>query len=255
MNKRHGIISVLGMALGLVAWFLWPRPPAPWTPADPNPFVRKIVIENIDDKPVPVGEVVTIPADKGVYLRIDLELFEDFPATIGSREVAPPHRWPITFAVYRLGKPQSPTAKEFKCFCPTDLVEIQPRDQAGKLPPPFLPRVGIPGLSLKWGANGVPQAASAEKGHVAFWTFIHPPDVKNPAGEYVYEIRLYPTARWISKIRSESGDPIVIQRGLLIAQDAPDTPQAAKTTPARRHVTRLEPASLAIGVKTTAAAG
>lgn len=255
MNKRRGIVGVLGLVLVLAAWFLWPRRPAPWTPADPNPFVRKIVIENIDDKPVPVGEVVTIPADKGVYLRIDLELFEDFPAMIGSLEVAPPHRWPITFAVYRLGKPQAPTAKEFMCFCPTDLVEIQPRDQAGKLPPPFLPRVGIPGLSLKWGANGVPQAASAEKGHVAFWTFIHPPDVENPAGEYVYEIRLYPTARWVSKIRSESGDPIVIQRGLLIVQKVVETTPSASRPSARRSVAQLESPSSESARKTATSAG
>jgi hypothetical protein len=54
---------------------------------------------------------------------------------------------------------------------------------------------------------------------VTYWTFLVATDDKAPAGEYVYEVRLYPSARWVSRYRSDRGEPLVLKRGLLIATD------------------------------------
>jgi hypothetical protein len=64
---------------------------------------------------------------------------------------------------------------------------------------------------------GQPLIESAQPGHSLFWTFVTPPpDQDDLLGEYVYEVRLYPTARWVSDVRQEFGDPIVLRRGTLI---------------------------------------
>jgi hypothetical protein len=228
-------------------------------PADTNPFIKSVTVVPLEvdpdaprpritlpngmtvddtehislvgnpDETEPFSETIEITAQGGQYVQVELERHESPPIAIADREVTSPDRWPITFALYR--RDDFPDdAVEFQCFVTEATVERPPEDEANRHPPPWLVDVGSNELRSDRGFVGFPAIGPAREGCNVYWTFIFPPDAENPAGEYVYEVRLYPTARWVSDIRSETGDPIVLRRGLLIAvEDKPPADSQADT--------------------------
>lgn len=230
MKRIFAAGTLLAMLIGLL--LVWRRAPREIEPAGPNPFVQKVIIEPIEKDAVAFGETIHIPATHGVYAKVTLERFEELPPVIEEREVSLPHRWPITFAIYRLGHLDGPEAREYTCLVPGDFVEDPKRSPiGGGQPPPYLPRIGTrQGWRRAVGFQGEPDlpARRPDKNENVYWTFLTVPDQNEPAGEYVYEVRLYPTARWISSIRFEKGPPIVLQRGLLLAADEPAAAVAAR---------------------------
>jgi hypothetical protein len=243
---RPRILWIAIVVLAAVAAFIWwPRSPGPILPAAPNPFVKSVTIVPLDidpDAPLPritfpngmtiedtehvslardpkdtepFSETIEIAAPGGQYVQSELERHNSPPEAIEERHVATPDRWPITFAVYR--RDNSPEqALEFQCFVMEGTVERPPAGETHLHPPLTLVRVGSNELRSERGFAGLPIIGPPRLGSNLYWTFFFPPDKENPTGEYVYEVRLYPTARWVSDIRTETGDPIVLRRGKLI---------------------------------------
>lgn len=247
--RRSLVAMVVVITIAVAAFIWWPKSSDGIVPAGPNPFVESLLISPITvdhdaprpgitlpngltiedtdriavvqyaDGPPVFADTIEIPVDHGQYVQLELECFELFPNTIDGREVAPSDRWPLSLAIYRSGDDPD-SAREFRCMVPDGAIELPPRGEGHLHPPPRLVHVGSPELRTEYGFAGIPDIKPADEGCHRYWTFIFPPDEGKPEGEYVYEVRLYPTARWVSAIRSEAGDPIVLRRGRLIAIDA-----------------------------------
>lgn len=244
MQRRIVWIAIVPLA-AVAAFLWWPRLPGPILPADLNPFVKSVAIVPLDVDPEaprprivfpngvtiedtehvsltrkpedtePFPETIELPAQGGQYVQVELERHDSPPNSLGEDEVTTPDRWPITFAVYR--RDDSPDqALEFQCFVMEGTVERPPAGESHLHPPLRLVHVGSNELRSDRGFAGFPIVGPAREGCNLYWTFLFPPDKENPAGEYVYEVRLYPTARWVSDVRTETGDPIVLRRGKLI---------------------------------------
>jgi hypothetical protein len=65
-------------------------------------------------------------------------------------------------------------------------------------------------------ATGQPELPPGRDGAHMRWTFLATKE-KDEAGEYSYELLLYPSARWVSSVRTDIGEPIVVKRGLCEA--------------------------------------
>lgn len=238
---RRWMITLAVLLTAAAVYFLWPRHPGEILPADPNPFVRHVTVLPIElqvdesrgdrlhadplplvtapDAIRPFEDVIEIPSRAGQYLLIDLDRNESPPATIDGSDVSEPNWWPITFAVYRLGDPEGESACEFSCHCSEGTIPLPPISETGQHPPPMLPVIGRTLRNPSDAFVGFPDIGVPPEGHNRYWTFVVPPDRERPEGDYVYEVRLYPTAHWVSAVRWETGQPIVLRRGLLVAID------------------------------------
>jgi hypothetical protein len=189
--------------------------------AGPNPFVSGVLIEQIGEDAAPFGDTIEVPASTGIYVAVRLKRIPEPPATFDEREVSPPHLWPATLAVYRRGEPDGPGGCEFHCQPAVPTLHSPSRVPHHPGTPPTPPPMGTSRLwSPSAGFAGAPRIDKTLADENAYWTFLVAPDRQLPAGEYVYEVRLYPTTRWISPFRIDIGEQIVLKRGLLIAADA-----------------------------------
>jgi hypothetical protein len=235
-RRRIGIIAAVVVAAIAVYWWWSGRPV--FLPFGSNAFVEQVTITRLtplstvwgettamDPSPErnrPLEDPIEVSA-RGSYLQFDLKRYENFPGRYGGRDVGKPDRWVLTFAMYRTGDPQGEGAREYGCQVPQGtLIE----DHAN-------PHFGLPVIGHGFGGEnfvGTPILELAEPGHNRFWTFVGvaPVPEERPSGEYVYEVRLYPTARWISAVRFESGDPIVLRRGTLIVVEDDGPPADAE---------------------------
>ena len=227
MHKRRIGISLTLAVLLLALYWILGRGPKGVLPVEPNPFVRRVAIEPLDESIPAFGDPIRISAAKGVYARVRFERFTERPERFQEREVNAPDRWPITLAIYRLG--ESPgQAVEFHCGrCGGELLEQSPGDDPHVLPPPFAPRIGRTSAWTRGvGYSGEPQLPPGSQGENCYWTFLTAPDRQEAVGEYVYEVWLYPTARWVSDVRIEPGEPVVLKRGILLISEASKAPIA-----------------------------
>lgn len=238
--RRQRIGAITAAVLVTCALYWWWRGRPMFLPFGSNAFVESVTItslklvpagprtnapvpiDNAPDSNLPLKDPIEVPAG-GRYLRIDLQRFASVPDSFGGRDVAEVNSWAITFAVYRPGDPQGEAAREYMCRVPRGTETLDPNSSGPQ------PTYNLPVIGHGFGGGsyvGEPDLALADPGHNLFWTFIRPPpDQDDLFGEYVYEVRLYPTARWVSDVRQEFGDPIVLRRGtLIVVEDEASAP-------------------------------
>ncbi len=191
-------------------------------PAPPNDFVKSIILERINTANDSVSEwsdEIEIPVNTGFVAQFELVAEEAFPDEYHDREVRHPNRWMIDVMTFpRGGKstdkealrgtgpifPREPTSeKSANADSPLHAFNSKHWYYCGFTPANMLKkpvseksRQRLKALKNPW-----------------FWTYFCGP--KDQVGEFVYEIRIFPTAAWISPVRSEFGDFVVIKRGLL----------------------------------------
>ncbi len=189
-------------------------------PVPPNVLVRDVEIHTWSDPPELVGETIEISSQQGVFLLLRLHPFETRPEELDGRKVCRPVDWPVTFTLFRADDPGGPTLRHLRCE-PLFSIPIDP-DETNLARHIGMPAVyGDTRLFLRrLGYGKPPQLPPQTDVEGLYWTFAVPTDREHPAGEYVYEVRLYPTARWVSSVRNEAGEPLVLRRGRLIVRES-----------------------------------
>lgn len=216
-NSRVTVIICLSMLVGC-------KSKIPVLPVGSNPYVCKLEIEQLTKEnvatPLPEGvPVVSTTRNSGFAMQIGFEVCGTVPTQEGSRAVSASVDWPLMVVIYPKGEDDtSPQVLRGSVY------EIAPPGRKRTREP--IP-AGFGGFwhSCKvneWKMPKQPIGQSHAKARntsqmLWHWTFICAD--KDQVGEFVVEVRLFPTSRWISAVRSELGDPIVLKRFILKVTD------------------------------------
>ncbi len=207
---------------GLLAWGcggdLKPIEPAP-----SNNFVGKLLVDRVSDagEASPLGDVVEIEQNTGFFFQIGLEPLTTHPPAWESSQVVPTSEWALMVVIYPRESDDT-DARTLK-------GRVNPLEQLNRLLKPIEPRrwfLPNSGESSFWFYGGrasktpprkpVGSTALADwKSGKSEWYWSYMCVDKDQTGEFIYEIRLFPTAHHISPVRRELGPPIVLKRGLL----------------------------------------
>ena len=188
--------------------------------APPNDFVKSIVVERVygDDTATLLADETEIVVNTGFIVQFEMIPSDAIPSEYHARTVTPPDKWSADVVFFPRGK-TSADVTELKGNCPifsrktgpsrspTDIVINSWYSSFWALcgfSETVVPKViASEGSRSRWQENGDPW----------FWSYFCVS--KDQVGEFVYEIRVYPTAAWKSKVRAELGEPVVLKRGLL----------------------------------------
>lgn len=191
-------------------------------PVPPNPFVSRATLERVDDWQ-PVGDSIELEFNSGCYVSAALTPAKDLPKMYEGREVQPPERWSVTLVFYRRGDDaESADALRRPCI---PLKRARPGRGVVSVSAGagFIPN----GNTHPYGPSGRPKGGQPEppktwpEDELRYWTYFGPrPD---EAGEYVYELTLFPAAAWISAVRFDVGPPVVLMRGVVRIGDEETT--------------------------------
>lgn len=215
-NRRRFLLWISAPTLGGVALLLWLiRDKQEIQRAPPNPFVKTLVFERIDDGQ-PIGDMMEMRTNAGVYASIVLTAAGDTPVVFEEHEVQDPARWPLALFIYPRGaSAESEDSLGNPCM-KFNRQGVRFRQAVGSGPKLFVPVRGT--TRGYWTADvgfegDLKPPKSWPEDEIRFWTFFALRDQR--PGEYVYELTLYPTARWTSSVRITMGPPVVLRRGLL----------------------------------------
>lgn len=202
-------------------------------PAPPNKFVDSIVVEQVleGDIVLELDEETDTPVNSGFVVQFEFTPAKQIPSEYHSREVLHPSKWPADVVFFERGGTSSgKTAFKSNCI-------IFPIIRKFPLPPIYSrsasPPKGHADIMINsfhnefWSYGGFDQdidvhlqpvsldsrARLKKAKNLWFWTYFCGP--KDQVGEFVYEIRVFPTAAWISTVRFELGEPVVLKRGLM----------------------------------------
>ncbi len=189
----------------------------PIEPVSPNDFVARLFVERVVDskQSIEMDDVIEIGKNQGFIAQFGLELAQELPTQFEGRKVEAPSEWGMMVLIYpRNGDSKSKSALR---GC------VQPLDRPGQKRSWMLVNAGE---SSFWSADGrnalkVPtqpdslESMASWKAGKSNWYWSYMCVDKDQEGEFVYEIHLLPTARWISPVRLEYGTPVVLKRGLL----------------------------------------
>ncbi len=190
------------------------------TPAPPNDFVKTLVIERVQekDKVAPIEDETEITVNTGFLVQFEMIPGETIPTEIQSRKVLHPDKWPADVVFFPRGA-TSADVTDLKGCCPIFMRASGPPktetdiminswhsafwSDCGFSEKVVLKKIASEASRTRWKKNKAPW----------FWTYFCVG--KDQVGEFVYEIRVYPTAAWKSTVRFELGEPVVLKRGLL----------------------------------------
>lgn len=193
----------------------------------PNDFVLRMTVEQVQNgQPVKLDSPFTIPVNTGILLQLSIVPQNQPVDEYLERKTSAPKEWGMRLVVYPAGT--SSTGK--KALSSGILHLSTPKAERSD----HFPING--GWSSHWSGcqsrkclidNGVKEnlhikrpfgkaAESQWKQNQGLWFWTYLCAGKDNTGEFIYEIQLLPTARYISDVRFEYGDPLVLQRGTLI---------------------------------------
>ncbi len=196
--------------------------------APPNDFVNSIVVERVlaDDAVSVLAEVTEIPVNTGFVVQFELLAAAALPSELESRTVLHPDKWPADVVFFPRGG-ISADVTDLKGSCPIfSRSSGPPKSHSDIMINSFyssfwsycgfqetvaLKQPASVASRLRWKKNKAPW----------FWTYFCVG--QDQVGEFVYEIRIYPTAAWKSTVRFELGEPVVLHRGLLRVVPAPES--------------------------------
>ena len=196
----------------------------PVLPVGSNPYVCQLIIEQLTKDniatPLPEGvPIVSVTKNHGFAMQIGFEVCGKIPTQVGTRSVSASVDWPLMIFIFPKGEDDTSARVLRGC-----VVEIAPPNRK-RIREPVPAGFGGFWHSCKlneWKTRKQPIGKShaqawKDSRMLWHWTFICAD--KDQVGEYVVEVRLFPTARWISAVRSELGDPIVLKRFILSVKD------------------------------------
>ncbi len=210
--RSHRFFIVLCLFLGLGCGSVRPVDPVP-----PNDFVATFHADRVLDskKSVPIPDVVEIPINEGFIAQFGIEPAKQSPTEYEGRKVEGASDWSMMVIIY----PRNGEANDDSTL----------RGGVNAINRPGLKRSWMlvnEGVSPFWSAGGhgkqpVPKTPVRKEslglwkagGENWYWSFICLE--KDQVGEFIFEVHLLPTARWISPVRFEYGPPVVLKRGLL----------------------------------------
>lgn len=193
------------------------RPPEPVLPAVENPFACKLVFQQLSKEhdAVPVSDgvpVLTVAKNRGFVMQIGLEVCDAVPGKVSGRGVSPVLNWPLVVVTYPKMEGDS-SSRVLK----GGVFEIDPpgvKRMARRIEYPQHGFWHCSGFN-EWKFPKQPIGKLHEKRWregktLWYWTFICAD--KDQVGEFVVEVRLFPTAKWVSALRAEFGDHVVLKR-------------------------------------------
>jgi hypothetical protein len=182
-------------------------------PAAPTPFASDVKLERLDDGTL-LGDVVEMRASDGFYVSPGFMPGERIPKEFGGRIVQDHKLWSMALTIYPRGdSAESENAVRKNCIQfrqPVPRGSIRPWERPVHVgnASPYAP-TGRPR-----GPLGQPDSPKdVPEGQIRYWTYFGLQSAQ--PGEYVYELRLFPTAVWSSAVRFQIGEPVVLKRGLL----------------------------------------
>lgn len=223
VSTRHAILvcslTLLGMLPQGCGEAIKPIEPAP-----PNVFVSRLLCDRVSDSGTAsaMGDVIEIEQNTGFIVQLGLELNPQRPMEFETRKVVNPLEWPMMVVIYpRNSDDTDPQKLE---------AAVKPLDLPGYRRSWMLPNSGECSYWY-WGGRSTrtfprqpvsPTSLADWKSKKSQWYCTYMCVDKDQTGDFVYEIRLLPTAFWISQVRFEYGPPVVLKRGLLRVVPTPE---------------------------------
>ena len=230
MKSSHHVRFAVSLALwGLLAWGCG-RALKPIEPAPPNDFVARLICDQLSDSntATPLGDVVEIEQNTGFFFQMGLEPHTVHPSAWEASAVVPTLEWALMVVIYPRQSDDT-DAQTLK-------GRVNPLDQLNRLQQSnekrrwFLPNSGESSFWFYGGRASKttprkpvgPTALADWKSGKSEWYWSYMCVNKDQLGEFIYEIRLFPTAHHISPVRRELGPPVLLKRGLLRVVAAPE---------------------------------
>ncbi len=202
----------------------------PIEPASPNDFVSQFLCDRLSDSDdaSAMSDVIEIRQNTGFIVQFGLEPNPQRPTEFEHRKVAPPPEWPLMVVIYNRNSDDTDSKTLKGCVQPLDRRDRMDRSiekRSWHLLNSF--------ESAFWGAGArntrtiprqpvSPTAIADWKSGKTQWYWSYMCVDKDQSGDFVFEIRLFPTAFWISPARYEMGPHVVLKRGLLRVLPAPE---------------------------------
>lgn len=204
-----GLLALLARGCGGV--------PKPIEPAPPNDFVTRLICDRLSESNTvsEMSDVIEIAQNTGFVVQLGLELNPQRPTEFEGRQVAPATELPMMVVIYPRGSDDT-DPKTLK-------GGVRPLFQPGGKRTWFLINDRECGY-WSWAGRRTriiprqpvsPTSLAGWKSGKSQWYWSYMCVDKDQTGDFVFEIRLLPTASHISPVRRELGPPVVLKRGLL----------------------------------------
>ena len=175
-----------------------------------------------------VAAMFEIGQNTGFFFQMGLELSATPPTEWEGQAVVPASEWALMVVIYPRQSDDTDAL--------TLKGRVNPLDQLNRLQQPlqkrqwFLPNSGESSFWFYGGRSSKtfprkpisPTAQADWKSGKTPWYWSYMCVGQDQVGEFVFEVRLFPTAHHISPVRRELGPPIVLKRGLLRVAAAPE---------------------------------
>ena len=177
-------------------------------PVTLEPFVKSLSFTRHGDG-VAIAEVVDLPFKSGFYAELTFIPGASIPSEVDGLTVEDPEIWPVVLRIY----PREDTTPS-RSYDLRFIRYKRARTRRSLPLPSSVPKGAVGYWQPDVGYRGeLKPPKSWAKNEQRLWTFFttKPGDT----GEFTYEIVVFPTAKWVSSVRSQSGAPIVVRRGIL----------------------------------------
>lgn len=197
--------------------------PSPVEPAPANDFISSIECIRVDPGKAPIefDRDLEIKVNQGFVVHFSLDPNAEFPREYHGDRVCSFDQWGMCVSIAPRNNQHS---RKHTVYNPVNPLHFVP--YPGPVNRGSLARWTECGLELK----DFPQHPLSSKKknsstlkpppknhqkleRLYFWTYLCGP--KDEAGDFVYEIQLYPTSYYTTPIRTHSGDYVVLKRGTL----------------------------------------
>ncbi|QDT31425.1 hypothetical protein [Thalassoglobus polymorphus] len=232
--QRLGIATGLVLLLLIIWWFFLRTPPIE-APVVREPFINafRLVRRGDDDNSTeddfPIEDALELSVNTGCYLEMTFTPGSNLPESLDEEEVQAAEGWSFLVEIYSARD----VARKHSVKHP---FRHSKRDQsrfAFRTRGPSIRRVGPIASQQYWqkevGYSGEPKKQEDwGEEEIRLWSFITPGPLG--PGEYLFEIRMRPAARWTSSVSVALGPEIVVHRGKLTISG--EEPVLSKPAPA-----------------------
>lgn len=168
----------------------------------------------------PINDLIELEKEAGIYVDVSFIPHEVLPQEFGNEPIQDPSVWPFVVRIYPRTDVDAKNAVELRVEPYRSRVivveSVLKKAVAGSIPQGPVTRGTTGFWQENRGFHGPPslsKGATRPKREIRLWTFLSPDPVSS--GEHVFELAMYPTARFLSKSRFRSGDPVILCRGII----------------------------------------
>ncbi len=232
--QRLGIATGLVLLL-LIIWWIFFRTPIVEAPVVQEPYIENFMLVRRGDDDsstkddLPIDDAIELTVHSGCYLEMTFTPGSNLPEFLEEAEVQPGEFWSFHLEIYS----DRDVARKYSVKHP---FRHSKRDQsrfAFRTRGPAIRRVG-PLVSQQYWQKDVGYFGEPKKQEdwgeeeIRLWSFMTPGPLG--PGEYLFEIRTRPTARWTSSVSVTLGPEIVVHRGKVTIRR--EEPVVSKPVPA-----------------------